>query len=91
MDWRAETLGRTTEEAKAREHALPGVDGPPPYDRLDHNMAEEAARIWVGACASCHGVDGKPPETVTPPPDLGQDGSWKGLLLWWGQNEGREI
>lgn len=58
--WRAETLGITPAEARARDAALPGEEGPPP-DGLDAHTAREAAILWTTRCAMCHGPDGEPP------------------------------
>lgn len=67
-DWftyRAETLGITPAEARARDAALPGADGPPPEAALDDVTAREATVLWRAQCAACHGLDGEPPPAIT--------------------------
>lgn len=61
--WRANTLGISVEDAKARDARLPdGTDGTaPPDGTLDANTQMEAAILWSQECARCHGIDGKPP------------------------------
>ncbi len=64
FDFRAETLGITPAEARARDAALPGADGPPPEDALDTHTAREAAVLWMTRCAACHGAKGEPPPEI---------------------------
>lgn len=61
--WRAETLGISVEEARARDAALPdGTDGRVPADgTLDESTRVEAAVLWSQECARCHGARGVPP------------------------------
>lgn len=61
FDFRADTLGIDPAEARARDAALPGGDGPPPEGALDGHTAREAAVLWVTRCAQCHGLEGEPP------------------------------
>lgn len=57
--WRAETLGISPEDARARDAAM-AVDEPP--ESLDEHTAKDAAARWRVLCATCHGMDGEPPE-----------------------------
>jgi mono/diheme cytochrome c family protein len=60
-DWfqhRAQTLGLTLEDARARDLALP-EDEPP---EADAHTDVEAAALWRDLCASCHGANGDPTE-----------------------------
>lgn len=59
-DWfayRASTLGIDVPAARARDAAL-SEDEPPPVEVYDRALTVEAAVLWRGLCASCHGLNG---------------------------------
>jgi hypothetical protein len=56
---RAERLGRSIDDVKARDAALSESE-PPPEDGWDDQLALEAAILWRDLCSSCHGPDGDP-------------------------------
>ena len=64
FEWRAQTLGITPAEARARDEALPnGEDGKVPAPgTLDADTQLEGALLWRAECARCHGANGDPPE-----------------------------
>ncbi len=68
--YRAQGLGITVAEAKARDEALPEDDVPEGF--YDQQTAAEGAALWGSLCASCHGIDGRVDEelaaTMNPPP-----------------------
>lgn len=70
--WRAETLGVSVDEARARDAAVT-VEEPP--DSLDEHTALDAAARWRTVCATCHGIDGEPPEK----PGQATPRSWGGM------------
>lgn len=63
FDYRAKTLGVSPDQAKLRDAALP--EDAPPSLALDRSTALEAAVVFRSVCSSCHGSDGKPPESTT--------------------------
>ena len=62
FQWRAERLSISVPAAKRRDEGLPGDQGPPP--NVDQDMQREAAAIWRDLCGQCHGLDGRPPESL---------------------------
>ena len=78
FEWRAQTLGITSEEARARDEALPnGEDGKvPAAGTLDANTRLEGALLWRAECARCHGANGDPPE---PAPGQVKLRKWNGM------------
>lgn len=54
---RAQILGLTEAEARARDASLP--EDAPPEGIFDAALAEEAALLWREQCARCHGPSGR--------------------------------
>ena len=75
---RAQTLGLSAAEVRARDLSLPdGTDGRAPTPgTLDTQTAQEATLLWNSQCASCHGRDGVPPAV---PEGQAQPRSWVGM------------
>ncbi len=78
FEWRAQTLGITPAEARARDEALPnGEDGKVPAPgTLDADTQIEGALLWRAECARCHGANGDPPE---PAPGQVKLRTWNGM------------
>lgn len=55
--WRADQLGITAQEARARDAALP--EDEPPEGLDTPALRREAAAMWQSLCASCHGANGR--------------------------------
>ncbi len=71
MKWfehRANTLGIELNAAEVRDSRIGQPGGLTPDDALDSHTAREATVIWKALCASCHGIDGQPPNGVNPKP-----------------------
>lgn len=84
--WRADALGISVDEARARDAKLPdGTDGTaPPEGTLDANTQVEAAVLWSQECARCHGENGVPPpvaEGQVQPREWGGMGPAMGFLM----------
>lgn len=86
-DWfaaRAQQLGISAEEAKARDAAI-SESAPPGDDRVDHFAREQAAAVWAEQCSKCHGLEGEPPvemaEKVRPPREWGTFGTSMGFFF----------
>src|SRR5262252_7605026 len=64
-DWyplRAQSLGISVDDAKARDDALSEEE---PSEVWDETAAVEAAAVWRDVCAKCHGPSGDPDEAPT--------------------------
>jgi mono/diheme cytochrome c family protein len=75
-DWfelRAEQLGITQEEAKARDRGLSEEEPP----ELDAHTGVEAAALWRDLCAQCHGPNGDPEEAPSKQQVTPRD--WSGM------------
>jgi mono/diheme cytochrome c family protein len=59
FEHRANTLGVSVEEAKARDLALSEEEPP---ETVDEHASVEAAAIWRDLCGACHGPNGDPEE-----------------------------
>lgn len=64
---RAQQLGISAEEAKARDAAISDRT-PPGEDGVDRFAREQAAAIWVEYCSKCHGLEGEPPAEMAEKP-----------------------
>lgn len=73
--FRAEALGLSVAEARARDAAMP-TDAPP-ADFGDEATRREARALWRDHCAACHGTRGRLEDATTPlPPGQAPPRDW---------------
>jgi mono/diheme cytochrome c family protein len=80
--FRAQSLGISVEEARARDAAL--SEAVPPVSARDAQARAEAALLWSSICASCHGMEGRlegVAVTDPPPRKFGGFGMWMGFTM----------
>jgi mono/diheme cytochrome c family protein len=88
--WRAQTLHLSPDEARARDAALPGAQGPVPEGALDEHTAREAAALWQALCAGCHGADGAPPPVPEGQPEPRAWGAGSRMGFFFGGDKMRQ-
>lgn len=85
--WRAQRLGISVEQARARDAAI--AEDAPPVEPPDAEVRTRAAATWKAICATCHGLEGDPPERPGQPTPRAWDGMGAAMGFTFGGDKMR--